>query len=435
MVSWGSKSVRKLRTECGLLITWNISTRFLGVLFRGYEMRRWLSCFITAVGLILLTSCTVPGSRVPTPERWASVEGGQLSSTRAGEAFYFSIPVDEGMREEGVALKIRASGEVGSSFLRIELSDPDGQTVWDSGRIGAGEFSLRTAYDLSSAPTGTYHLGIVYGENIAVTYNLAWHTLNLGPGILLPSVGMLAVALVFVVFAARRRWLDWRYLGLGAFLWGFTVLLKFAFAIPTNAVVFRALGVSYENAFLPANLVAYLYIGALTGVFEAGLTYLILRKSRWGQATWEQALTFGIGFGVFEAFLLGFTRLVIALVALFAPDALPVPTLGSLAQNGTLIMGLAPVIERLAVILAHIFAAVLIFYAIARRDVKWAWLAVLYKTLLDAPGGLASFWGVATAAKLWTIEAVIAVTGLIGLWGTLQIVRRYPQPHAPIRLE
>jgi uncharacterized membrane protein YhfC len=398
-------------------------------------MKRWLSFFITAVGLILLTSCTVPHSRVPTPERWASVEGGQLNSTRAGEAFYFSIPVDEGMREEGVALKIRTSGEVRSGFLRIELRDPDGQTVWDSGRIGAGEFSIRTAYDLSSAPTGIYQLGIVYGENIAVTYNLAWHTLYLGMGILFPGVGMLAVALVFVVFAARRQWLDWRYLGLGAFFWGFTVLLKFAFAIPSNAVVFRALGVSYEQVFSPANLVAYLYIGALTGVFEAGLAYLVLRKSRWGQATREQALTFGIGFGAFEAFLLGGAGLVTALVAILAPDALPVPTLGALAQNGTLIMGLAPVVERLAVILAHIFAAVLIFYAIARGDVKWAWFAVLYKTLLDAPGGLASFWGVATPAKLWTIEAVVALIGLIGLWGTLQIVRRYPQPYAPVRLE
>ncbi|MCX8025217.1 MAG: YhfC family intramembrane metalloprotease, partial [Thermanaerothrix sp.] len=242
-------------------------------------------------------------------------------------------------------------------------------------------------------------------------------------------IGMLLVTLMFLVFAARRRWLDWRYLGLGAFFWGLTVLLKFAFALPSNAVVFRALGVSYENVFSPANLAAYLYIGALTGVFEAGLTYLVLRKSRWGRATREQAFTFGIGFGAFEAFLLGGARLVTALVAILAPDALPVSTLGSLAQNGTLIMGLAPVIERLSVILAHIFAAVLIFYAIARGEAKWVWLAVFYKTLLDAPGGLASFWGVATADKLWMVEAMIAIMGVIGLWGTFQIVRRYPQPH------
>ena len=91
-----------------------------------------------------------------------------------------------------------------------------------------------------------------------------------------------------------------------------------------------------------------------------------------------------------------------------------------------LAMGLAPVVERLSVIFAHIFACVLIFYAIATGEPKWVWLGIVYKTLLDAPAGFATFWGVGAPAKLWTIEAIIAVFGLIGLWGTIQIGRRYP---------
>ncbi|MGB9898663.1 YhfC family glutamic-type intramembrane protease [Thermanaerothrix sp.] len=389
-------------------------------------MKHGLYLLLAGTVLGLLASCTVKRSNVPAQERWASVEGGQLRSTQAGEAFYFTIPIDEGMREEGVSLKIRASGEVRNGFLRFELRDPAEQTVWNSGRIGAGDFSLHTAYDLSSARTGRYHLGIVYSDDVSATYNLAWHTLRLDMGILFPGLGMVLVALAFLIFAARRWRLDWRYLGLGAFFWVFAVALKFAVAIPGNAVVFQALGVSDDKVFSPANLVAYFYIGGLTGVFEAGLVYLILRRSRWGRATWEQALMFGIGFGVVEALLLGFSGLTTALIALLAPDALPIPTLGALAQNASLSMGLAPVVERLAVILAHIFATGLIFFAIARGETKWAWLAVLYKTLLDAPGGLASFWGVSTAGKLWTIEAVIAVVGLFGLWGTLQLARHYP---------
>jgi hypothetical protein len=57
------------------------------------------------------------------------------------------------------------------------------------------------------------------------------------------------------------------------------------------------------------------------------------------------------------------------------------------------------VVERLFVIFAHIFANVLIFYAIASGEAKWGWLAILYKTLLDAPGGFASFWGTGTADR------------------------------------
>lgn len=153
---------------------------------------------------------------------------------------------------------------------------------------------------------------------------------------------------------------------------------------------------SYDQLFAPGNLIAYLYIGALTGIFEAGVAWLILRKVRSGKANWNQALVFGIGFGVIEALLLGFASLGSALGGLLAPDMLPIYTLGSFANNTNIAMGLAPVVERLSVIFAHIFSCVLIFHAIASREAKWGWLAILYKTLLDAPGGFAAFWGMNT---------------------------------------
>lgn len=51
----------------------------------------------------------------------------------------------------------------------------------------------------------------------------------------------------------------------------------------------------------------------------------------------------------------------------------------------------------------------------------------LYKTVLDAVAGFANFWGVGAPVKIWTLEAVILVLGLIGLWGTWQIAQRYPR--------
>jgi uncharacterized membrane protein YhfC len=227
--------------------------------------------------------------------------------------------------------------------------------------------------------------------------------------------------------AALKHWSDWRYLGLGALFWVLTVAVKFAFAIPVNPLIFRALNVSRENLFSTGNMVAYLYVGALTGIFEAGLAWLILRKIRWGKADLSQALIFGIGFGVIEALLLGLVALVSALAGLFTPDTLPVSALGGLANNATLVMGLAPIIERISVIFAHIFSCVLIFHAIAQGKAKWGWLAILYKTLLDAPGGFAAFWATNSASHLWTLEAVIAIFGLIGLWGTIQISRHYSE--------
>jgi uncharacterized membrane protein YhfC len=387
-------------------------------------MRRVMALSIAV--LFLLTSSTESKSRVSMKYRWASVQGGQLEQSEAGEEFYFDIPVDEAMIEEGVPITIDVNGEVLSGSLRYELRDPRGQVVWNSGTIGPGDFSINSKYHLASAHPGTYTLGIVYSDNVSATYNLGWHAIRLGPSILLSGIGMISVSLAFVVYAAYRRWLGWWYLVIGALFWVITVSVKFAFAIPLNPILFQALGVTHDRLFSRGNLIAYFYIGALTGIFEAGLAYLILRRIRWGMATCEQALAFGIGFGVIEAFLLGLVGLASAFPALFSPDVLPIPTLGNLANQAAVIMGLAPVVERVFVILAHMFSCLLIFYAINSSQAKWAWLAILYKTLLDVPAGFASFWEVETPAKLWTIEAMIAVAGVIGLLGLIWVVRHYP---------
>lgn len=381
--------------------------------------------------LIFLAGCAAQHSNVPVSERWASVEGSQLQETRAGEQFFFHIPVDDGLIAEGVPLTLKMSGNVTSGAVRFELRRPDGQAVWNSGTIGAGDFSIRTEYTLPAGQTGLYTLGVIYTEQTTVTYNLSWHILRLGPAILLPGLGMILVGLAFVFYAGWRRFLNWRYLMLGAIFWVLTVAAKFTVSIPLNPLVFQLLGVTSEDLFSPGNLAAYIYIGALTGIFEVGLAWLILRKTRWGRANWAQALTFGMGFGVVEALTLGLVSLSSALVGLLSPAVLPVYTLGTLAGQAMPGMGLAPVVERLFVILAHVFSCVLLFFAVARREARWGWLAILYKTLLDAPAGFAAFWGTGTAAKIWTIEAVIALFGILGLWGTLQIARRYPPERTP----
>lgn len=393
-------------------------------------MKRSVVCSFVCILFLLLTGCTAQQSGVPVNYRWASVEGSQVQETQAGEQFYFNILVDEGVIADGAPVKIAVSGSVSSGSLRFELRRPDGQAVWDSGTINPGDFSMNTEYVLPAGQTGTYTLGLVFSDNTTATYNLGWHALKLTPMVLLPGIGMILVSLAFIIYTARRKMLGWRYLGLGALFWVLTVTVKFLFAIPVNSSVFQLLGGSYDNLFSLGNLVFYLYVGALTGIFEAGLAWLILRKIRWGKASWSQALVFGIGFGTVEAVLLGFSSLGSALAGLLAPDSLPVSALGSLASASTLAVGLAPVFERLCVIFAHIFACVLIFYAIASGEAKWGWLAILYKTLLDAPAGFASFWGTGTASKIWTIEAIIAVFGLLGLCGTIWLARRYPQPPA-----
>ncbi|RPJ42261.1 MAG: YhfC family intramembrane metalloprotease [Chloroflexi bacterium] len=396
---------------------------------KGTSMKRFLACLILCVPLFLLSGCAQ--AITPTDLHWASVEGGQIEKTEPGEEFYFTVMVDQaGLKPEPIPVHIQVSGLVNSGSLRFELRDPDGQAVWNTGEIGPGDFSITTDYIPDRGNTGEYHLGLVYPGGTSAFYNLAWHALRLSPLVLVPGIGMLLVSLAFIVYGARRySWgrLDWRYFGLGALFWIFTVAVKFAWAIPVNPPIYQALNVSKDTLFAPGNLVAYVYIGALTGIFEVGLAWLVLRKTRWARATWQQALAFGIGFGVVEALLLGLASFGSGMAGLVAPDAIPTYSLASLVRSGTLLMAPAPVAERLFVILAHIFACALIFYAITNGQVRWVVLAILYKTILDIPGGFAAFWGVDSPEKLWTIEAIVAVTGLVGLWGTWWIAKRYPR--------
>lgn len=376
--------------------------------------------------IVALSGCTVQKSEIPMNYRWASVEGSQLQEVQAGEQFYFNIPVDEGIIADGIPVKIKVSGVVNNGSMHFELRAPGGQPVWRSGEIGVGDFTITTEYPLQAEKIGTYTLGLVYDANTTASYNLSWHALKLGPVILLPGIGMIVVALAFLLYAVCRKLMDWRYLTLGALFWGITVAVKFLFAAPVSPLVYQFLGASSDALFSPGNLVTYVYIGALTGIFEAGLAWLILSKIRLGKASWNQALVFGIGFGGVEALLLGLFSLVAAVNGLIAPDMLPVPTLGNLANSSGL-MGLAPVVERLSVIFAHIFSCVLIFHAVSSGEKRWGWLAIVYKTLLDAPAGFAAFWGSNTLEKIWTLEGIITFFGLIGLLGTLWIARRYPE--------
>ena len=234
---------------------------------------------------------------------------------------------------------------------------------------------------------------------------------------------MVLVALAFLVFAALRR-LPWRYVGLGALAWILTVALKFAWAIPVNGPLFRAL----ENT-LPksvADPIFYVYVGALTGIFEVGIVWLMVRYKGWGQPiTWAKALAFGIGFGVVEALLLGLSSLVAVTNFMVSPDA-ALQNPEALAHLNNVLFGLAPISERFFTVLIHVAANLLIFYSVLRREARWFWLAFIYKTAFDAIATFAQFWGVDTLSHLWTIEAIVALFGIIG-WLVWWILRpRFP---------
>ncbi len=241
---------------------------------------------------------------------------------------------------------------------------------------------------------------------------------------------MILVALGFVVYAAIRR-LGWRYMGLGALLWVVTVAVKIAIALPLNPQLYPAI-----TSALPGGIGAILfdlYVGLLTGLTEVTLVWLLMRYTRLGKVRWERALAFGIGFGAIEALLLGVGSLTAALFALLSPQTIPAETLAQLAVMNNPLYGLAPIVERFFTVWIHIFSNVLIFFAVARMQIRWFWLAFWFKTLIDAVAGYAQTSGIISNIQgILAIEAVVVVFGVVGWLGMRWVKSRYPAPVAAI---
>ncbi len=243
------------------------------------------------------------------------------------------------------------------------------------------------------------------------------------PIALLGGVGMILVALGFMLYAASRR-LGLKYFILGALAWVITVAIKFAIAIAFNAPILRALTRLLSPD--PGTVVFDLYVGLLTGMTEVLLVWLVMRFSRLGRATWSSALSFGIGFGAIEALLLGAGSVATILAAILAPQSIPSEALSQLVLVNNPLFGLAPIVERVSTILVHVFSNVLIFYGVARLQWRWFWLAFGVKSLVDAWAAFGQLSGMTrTLEQIWVLESVLVLFGVLSACGIWWLARRY----------
>jgi len=163
-----------------------------------------LKTIIALILLMFILAGCAPQTGIPTGSLWASVEGGQINSQQAGEEFYFTVPTDQGMIDRTAPpIKIRLFGTVTSGSLTFVLRDPQGQTAWDSGLIGPGDFDISTT--VYPEQVGDYQLGLVYAAVTQASYNLSWHAFEIRPAIFISGAGMLLVSLGFILYHIRRR--------------------------------------------------------------------------------------------------------------------------------------------------------------------------------------------------------------------------------------
>jgi len=247
------------------------------------------------------------------------------------------------------------------------------------------------------------------------------------PLFLLSGIGMILVAILSIIYWRRKTRIAFAFFLLGALAWIAAVILKGIAALPKDSIIegFRSILPTYFSEPL-----AWIYIGILTGIFECGMILLFLYAfKRLREQSWKEAVGLGLGFGAFEALLVGIGALVITLLAILIPEQLPEKLAGP-SQLDTPLVIPAPIVERISALFIHIFSTVLIVFSFMTKEWKWFWLSFLYKTMVDSIAGafhVSYGYENFTVPILYILEAVFAVTAIVGILGLRMMKKKWKE--------
>ncbi len=244
---------------------------------------------------------------------------------------------------------------------------------------------------------------------------------NSSPLFLVPGAAIIFISLFSVFYWWKKKRVAFFFFLAGAVAWVVAALFKMVAALPRRAII-ASLHQNFPSFI--AEPASWLYFGLLTGIFECGiLLIMIWLFTPLQHQSWEQAVGFGIGFGAFEALVIGTGSLLAGILVLAktgtAQGANPIANPVLLPE---------PAIERALFIVIHAAAAVAIVFAWMRKDWKWFWLAFIYKTVVEAitamlwlQFGSQSF----TPALLYSVLVAFFMLAAAGLWLSLHLRTRW----------
>jgi uncharacterized membrane protein YhfC len=240
---------------------------------------------------------------------------------------------------------------------------------------------------------------------------------------LLSGLGMMAVAIIAIVYWRWKKHSKAVYFAAGALFWAVAIAIKVIMDLTISRPFYAWLGGT-----LPidvAVLVTGLYLGLRTGILENGAVYLGTLYTKLKNMSFDDAVAVGIGFGGIEALLLGALSLLNVIAFLLYPNlylTLPYSTQQQFEPSFIPI----PIIERLFVLFAHVFATVLTIYAVKLADLKWLLAAVVYKTFIDGPLPIFTHYlSYLGTGMYYLIEVYLVVLAVIGLTGLYWFSKRY----------
>jgi len=250
----------------------------------------------------------------------------------------------------------------------------------------------------------------------------------MNPFLILGPSGMIAVGLVFIAAWKVKKNVSIKYFLFGGLVWGMAtapkLIMDYTLTPRLSSWAINAYGV------MGMLIILGVYVGLRTGLFECGFTLLAFSKTKLRDSTLDEATAFGVGFGAFEAILLGLPSIMQIALFILNPsllESLP-PSQREIVEsslNSPTWVAAAPVIERTFTLFAHIFAALLIYISIRGKPHLFL-VSVLYKTLLDAlVPYIQTIINMNMPITLLEAEIWIIMMGLLGAIGTIRLRRTY----------
>lgn len=249
-------------------------------------------------------------------------------------------------------------------------------------------------------------------------------------GLIVSGIIVLIISGGLIIWWKKRYHESMKWLWLGAGIWAIGVVLKFVVAIPANEPVLAWIKhVSGQTGYLGIGSV---YIGSLTGVFEIGVTLLFALLIKNMHKNVYIALGIGLGAGVVEAILIGFTQIGNAVFLTYggSGSAQVITSLAQTISMNSVFFLLAPV-ERAITILCHTSSRVLVIIAVARRKHLYFWAGFLLITGIDTIAGYAHLSGILSTHSTWWIELAILPFAIISIPVIKWCIRHWPEQVSP----
>lgn len=248
---------------------------------------------------------------------------------------------------------------------------------------------------------------------------------------LLSGLGMVAVGAFAIIYWHIKKRAGAEYFLYGALLWAITISIKVVMDLTITGPLQSFLASSLPVVTTIAAI--SLYVGLRTGLLESGITYAVIRWTKLSRMDFNQAIALGIGFGGSEAIVLGLISLISVLAFIMVPEllnTLPPESRASILEQYTAKFIPIPVIERLFTLICHVFATILVVYAVKLDDLRWLALSIILKTVLD---GVIPVWNYYARpigfGDYIIIETFIMAMGIVSLAGIYWIKKYMERGH------